>query len=148
MTVHVTDQRLVNGAQLFANDKTVTSPKGRVLEGNTTVSTVATATSVTLTPTQVLGGLILQDPSGGAVTTTLPTAALLAAALNGVVAGTALRFYIRNTADANEAITVAAGTGGGTSGTMTIAQNYSKEFWLVFTSKSAYTVYSLGSVAV
>ena len=144
-----TDRRLSGGAQLFSQEKTAVGPTGRVLNGAMTVSTVATKTAVTLTAAQVLGGMILQDPSGGAVTTTLPTAALLKAALPGVAAGTAFEFTIRNTADGNEAITVAAGTGGSTSGTMTIAQNNSKRFLLIFTATGgtpAYTVYSLGTV--
>ena len=141
-----TDRRLTGGAQLFSQEKTCIDPKGRVLAGAVTVSTISTAAAATLTAAQVLGGLILRDPAGGARTDTLPTAALLAAALPGVVAGTAFEFTIRNTADASETITVAAGTGGTTSGTMTIAQNNSKRFLVVFTSASAYTVYSLGTV--
>ena len=119
-------------------------------------ATVATATAVTLTAAQILGGLILQAPSGGAVTTTLPTLALLLAAINGVAVGTSFEFTIRNTADASETITVAAGTGGTTSGTMTIAQSNSKRFLVVFTTTTSepvgygvpdgYTVYSLGTV--
>jgi len=146
MSVIGTDQRLVNGAQLFVAEKTAVSPLGRVLNGGMTVSTVDTATAVTLTAAQVLGGLILQDPNGGACTTTLPTATLLAGALPGVNAGTAFEFTIRNTANANETITVAAGTGGTESGTMTIGQNNTKRFLVVFTSKTAYTVYSLGTI--
>lgn len=117
---------------------------------NYTVSTVATATAVTLTAAQLLGGFILQDPSGGAVTSTLPTAELLIAAIPGVSAGAGFEFTIRNTADASEAITVAAGTGGTTSGTMTIAQSNTKRFLIVVTTavqgSAAYTVYSLGTV--
>jgi len=120
-----------------------------------TVSTVTTATAVTLTAAQVLGGLILQDPSGGAVTSTLPTFALLSAAVEGVGVGSAFEFTIRNTADQNETITVAAGTAGATSGTMTIGQNNSKRFLVRFTTSTSepvggtadgYTVYSLGTV--
>lgn len=114
-----------------------------------TPATVTTATAVTLTSGQVRGGLVLQDPNGGAVTTTLPTAALLVAACPGVMEGQAFYFTIRNTADAAETITVAAGTGGTTSGTMTIAQNNSKTFLVRFTAvdsgNEAYTVYSIGT---
>jgi len=113
-------------------------------------ATVTTATAVTLTTGQVRGGLILQDPSGGAVTTTLPTAALLVAASPGAMLNSSFEFTIRNTADAAETITVAAGTGGTTSGTMTIAQSNTKRFLVRFTNVNAgaetYTVYSLGTV--
>ena len=115
-----------------------------------TVSTLATAGNLTLTAAQVLGGLILRDPNGGARTDTLPTAALLAAAINGVFVGSAFEFTIRNTADAAETITVAVGTGGTGSGTLTIAQNNTKRFAIVFTDvdagEEAYTLYSLGTV--
>ncbi len=141
-----TDVKLVGKAVFKANDRFVTSPDGRVMGGKMTVTTKATATAITLTAAEVLGGLILQDPAGGACTTNLPTAALLSAALGGAVAGDSVEFTIRNTADAGETITVAAGTGGGTSGTMTIAQSNTKRFVIIFTSKSAYTVYSLGTI--
>ena len=141
-----TDVKLINKATFKANDRFVSSPDGRVMGGKMTVSTKATATAITLTAAEVLGGMILQDPTGGAVTTNLPTAALLSAALGGAIAGDSLEFTIRNTADANETITVEAGTGGTMSGTKTIAQNNSKRFLIVFSSKSVYTAYSLGTV--
>ncbi len=113
------------------------------------VTTLATATAVTLTAEQLIGGLILQDPSGGGVTSTLPTAALLIAALPGVATDQSFQFDIRNTADASETITVAAGAGGTTSGTMTIAQNAGKRFLMRITSATqaapTYTIYSLGA---
>jgi len=112
--------------------------------------TIATATSVTITAGQVLNGLILDDPSGGAQTATLPTAALMVAACPGAQIGSTIRFVIRNTADAAETITVAGGTGSTTTGnTLTIAQNAQKEFLLRFTNitpgSEAYTLYSMGS---
>lgn len=143
-----TNRRFTGGAQLFSQDKTAIGPTGRVLMGATTVSTIATATAVTLTAAQLLGGLILQDPSGGAVTSTAPTAALLWAALPGVQAGTGFRFTIRNTADAAETITLQAGTGGTISGTATIAQNNSKDFIVVLggtKTSPSYVIYSVGT---
>ncbi len=115
-------------------------------------STRATATSITVTAGEVLNGFILDDPSGGAQTATLPTAALMVAACPGAQIGSTIRFIVRNTADASETITVAAGTGGTVTGggTMTIAQNAQKEFLLRFTGvtpgNEAYTLYSMGSV--
>ena len=62
---------------------------------------------------------------------------------------TSFQFDIRNTADASETITIAAGSGGTTSGTMTIAQNNGKRFIVVITNNlqgaATYTVYSLGT---
>lgn len=112
-------------------------------------ATVATATTVTLTAGQVLGGLILEDPAGGAVTATLPTAVLMIQAVPGATVGTSFYFTVRNTADASETITVAGGTGGTISGTATIAQSNSKLFLFRFTAvdsgNEAYTVYSVGT---
>lgn len=114
-----------------------------------TVSTDATAAAVTFTVTQVLGGLILRDPNGAARADLLPTAAALVAAIEGIQIGTAFYFDIRNTADAAETITITTNTGLTLSGTMTIAQNNSKRFCVVFTNitsgTEAVTVYSLGT---
>ena len=142
--------RLTGKAQLFSQEKTVVGPQGRTLEGAITVTTDSTAAAVTYTAAQLLGGIILRDPNGGGRSDVTPTAALLKAALPGIAVGTGFEFTIRNTADAAETITVTAGTGATLSGTMTIAQNNSKRFLVVFTNvttgSEAYTVYSLGTV--
>jgi len=114
-----------------------------------TVSTITAASAQTYTAPQVLGGLILRNTSGANRTDTMPTAAQMRALMPNIFVGSAFEFTIRNTAGAAETITVAAGTGGTTSGTMTIAQNNSKRFLVVFTSitgTGAYTIYSLGTV--
>lgn len=112
-----------------------------------TVTTLADA-ATTLTPAQVLGGMLIQ-PAGAARTDTLPTASLLADAVQGAMVGTAFEFTFRNTASGANTITVAAGAGGTTSGAMTIAQNNTKRFMVVFTNvtpgSEAYTVYSIGT---
>ncbi len=114
--------------------------------------TYSTAGAVTLTTDQVLGGLLLRDGNGGARTDTLPDAASLVEAIQGCMVGTSFTFHVRNTSSTAIAITVAVGTGGTASGTMTIAQNFCKSFTIVFTNvtygSEAYTCYSLGSVAV
>lgn len=114
----------------------------------TTVTTDATAGNLTYTAAQLLGGLILRDPAGGARDDVTPTAALIVAALNHVQVGDSFEFTIRNTADAAETITVTAGDGVTLSGTMTIAQNNSKRFLAVVTAVTtpAVTIYSLGTV--
>jgi len=114
----------------------------------TTVATVNTASAVTLTAAQLLGGLILEDPNGGAVTVTTPTATLIVNAIAECKVGSSFEFTIRNTADAAEAITVAAGTGVTISGTATIGQNNSKRFLVAVTAVTspAVTIYSLGTV--
>ena len=68
----------------------------------------------TLTIAQVLTQVLEEDPNGAA-TWTLPTAALAVAGISGVAAGDCIDFYVINTdATADIAITIAAGSGGGT----------------------------------
>ena len=117
----------------------------------TTVTTDATAGPRTYTAAELLGGLILRDPSGGSRSDVTPTAALIVAGVAGAVVGSSFEFTIRNTADAAETITVTAGDAGVTlSGTMTIAQNNSKRFLAVLTNvgsgTEAVTIYSEGTV--
>lgn len=103
-------------------------------------SVINTATTVSLTPREVAGGLILQDPNGGAVTTTLPTAADMVAQLKGLSTNASLIFTIINTANAAETITVAVNTGitdftsNAASNVLTIAQRNAGTFALVFTN--------------
>lgn len=116
-------------------------------------ATISDAAAKTYTVNQVLGGFILRDTNGAARTDTLPSAADLIPQIEGADVGSAIRFIVRNTADAAETLTIAAGSGGTTSGTMTIAESNQKEFLLVVTAVgdqngvgAAYTVYSLGTV--
>lgn len=112
--------------------------------------TVTTAGAVTYTAGDLLRGLILRDPNGAGRSDVTPTAALLVAAIPGVNLYQSFDFTIRNDADAAETITITAGTGCTTSGTMTIAQNNMKTFRVVFTNvqpgTEAYTLYSLGTI--
>lgn len=110
---------------------------------------VSDAGNVAYTAAQALGGLILRDPNGGARTDTLPSAADIIAALGGadvVPVGMSAQLHIRNTADAAETLSVAAGTGVTLAGDGDIAQNNGKDFLIVVMSSSAVTVYAKGSV--
>ena len=120
---------------------------GNVYE-KSSVSTISTTAAVTFTAAQVLGGLVLRDPNGGARADLLPTAASVFSTVNSPIHydGISFEFTIRNTANAAETITVTTSTGLTLSGTMTIAQNNSKRFLWVQTSPTAATVYSLGTV--
>lgn len=115
-----------------------------------TVTTDTTAGALTYTAAMLLGGIVLRDPNGAGRSDVTPTAALLVAAVPGAAIGQAFECTIRNTADAAETITLTAGSGVTLSGTMTIAQNNSKRFLVVFTnvtaSSEAVTFYSLGTV--
>ena len=114
-----------------------------------TVTTDSTAGVITYTAAQLLGGLILRDPQGNRNDVS-PTALLMVAAVEGAKVGDSFRFIIRNTAGGSETITMTAGTGFTLSGTMTIAQNNSKEFLVrldtVTSGSEACTMYSLGTI--
>jgi hypothetical protein len=115
-------------------------------------TSLATAGNATYTAAQLLSGTIVRDPNGLARTDTLPTAALLVAALNalgGAEIGDVIDTYIVNGADAAETITLAAGTGGTfdanqTAAARIIAQNASKMIRIrltgVATGAEAYAV--------
>jgi hypothetical protein len=115
-----------------------------------TVTTDATAGARTYTAAELLGGLILRDPSGAGRSDVSPTAALIVGGIAGCVVGSSFEFTIRNTADQAETITITAGASVTLSGTMTIAQNNSKRFVAVCTNvgsgTEAVTIYSLGTV--
>jgi len=76
-----------------------------------------------------------------------PTAADLLTAVPSAIIGTSFIVTIRNTADAAETITMTTNTGLTLSGTMTIAQNAQKDFFVNFTNvtTAAVTIYSMGS---
>lgn len=113
-------------------------------------ATINTAGAVTLTAAQLINGLILRDPNGAGRTDTTPTAEQLFEAIGGDsikdVENAAFEFTIRNTANSNETITLAGGTGVTISGTATIGQNNSKTFLAVFTDADTVVIYSLGTV--
>lgn len=113
----------------------------------TVATTDDTAGAITLTAAQILGGLILRDPQGNR-SDLVPTVASLYDAIGkpNDVTGLSFEFTIRNTANAAETITVTTNTGWTLSGTMTIAQNNTKRFKVVFTSPTAAVLYSLGTV--
>lgn len=114
---------------------------------------ISTADDATLTAAQILGGLILRDPSGAARTDTLPTAALLVAALDHATVNTKFEITIRNTGSAGETITLAAGVGGTLSPTtIEIGEKQTKTFIIHLTnvtaSSEAYTCYEKGAQKV
>lgn len=115
----------------------------------TVVATDNTAGAKTWTAANLIGGLLLRDPNGDARSDVTPTAAALVAGIAGCIVGSSFEFIIRNTADAAETITLTAGNGVTLSGTMTIAQNFSRRFRAVVTNTGsgteAVTIYSLGT---
>lgn len=111
----------------------------------------------TITADELLGGLFIVN-CDDAQTMTLPTGALLNAALPGAKAGRSFEFDVINTGDTT--LTVAIGTGGtllvgnSKNSVATIVANASKRFIVVITSvlqagdsSDGYTVYGFGSTA-
>lgn len=110
-----------------------------------------TAGAVTLTAAEVLGGIVVADCAGAGRTYTLPTAALLVAAMPGAAIGDIVRCKIVNGSDAAETLTLAAGAGGAfdanqTAASQVIPQNTSKDVLIRITnvtaSSEAYVVYA------
>ena len=116
----------------------------------TTPAVITTAGAVTYTAAQLLGCFIFRDPNGAGRSDTLPSAALLVAAIQGIAVGQCFVFTVRNDAGGAFTITMLAGAGVTISGTATIAQSNLKECRVRFTNVTpgteAYTIYSLGSV--
>lgn len=118
-------------------------------------SVITTAGAGTYTAAQIISGYIFRDPSGAGRTDTLSTAALLVAAISGVAVNDAIEFTVCNTADAAEAITITAGSGGTlykTTNTDTIAQNETAKIVIQFTnvtaSSEAYNAFIVSGNAV
>lgn len=100
------------------------------------LTSINTAGNVTYTAAQIWGGEIHRDTNGGNRTDTLPTAHDLSFAMRGVEAGSTIDVVIRNDAVTTDVLTVAAGAGGTSSGTMTVAQNATNRFRIRFTNVS------------
>lgn len=123
------------------------------LQGDTgpAAASKATAGAVTLTAAEIIGGIVVADCAGAGRTYTLPTAALLVAAIPGAKVGDIVRCLVVNGSDAAEAITLAAGTGGDfdanqTAASRVVGQNTSKLVLIRLTnvtaSSEAYVVYA------
>jgi hypothetical protein len=75
-----------------------------------TVTTDSTVGNRTYTIAEMLGGLILRDPNGGARSDVTPTAAAMVAGVSGVANDDTFVCYLVNTANAAETVTLTAGT--------------------------------------
>jgi hypothetical protein len=139
-----------NDGRLAANGALTLAPLGQQSYPKKTITVDATAGAIVLTEAKVLGGIIERDPNGAHRTDVLPTAAAMVAALPGVRVGTVIPLEIRNTADAAENITMQAGAGGTDSGLMTIAENNTGLFEILFTNVTAaaeaYTLRKIGTM--
>lgn len=114
------------------------------------ISTNLPDSNQTYSTAVLLGGMIDRTITAGR-TDTLPTAAALVEACQGVMVGHSFDFYVRNKAGSAVSVTVAVGAGGtiDTGSTVTVAQNNTRTFRIVFTNVSqgteAYVLHSLGA---
>jgi len=119
----------------------------------TTPATVTQDSNRTITADQIMTGLVIRSGATAGRTDTLPTAAQICEALQGVRANSAqqtwFEFSLRNTS--GQTITLAAGTGGTTQGTLTTATVAEHKFRIVITNSTigseAYRLESVGTGA-
>ena len=105
----------------------------------------ATATA-TLTAAQVVNGMLVANPSTSAATYTLPTGALIDAAVPNATVGNTFDLSIINIGTSSGAVTLSMGSGltdGGNS-TVAIAVTSSAQYRFRKTGDGAWTVYRLG----
>lgn len=118
---------------------------GRVLLNAGTPTSVNTAGNVTYSAAQMLSGIIVRDPNGGARSDALDTAANILAAAPYLEVGDVFSFLLINGADAAETITFANGTGGSFDANhgqaRTLTQNQTKLFMIRITSATTYVTY-------
>ena len=104
----------------------------------------ATATA-TLTATQVVSGMLLANPSAVAAVYTLPTAALIDAAVPNATVGNTFDLNIINIGTGSGTVTLAMGTGvtDGGNGVVAVAITSSADFRFRKTGDAAWTVYKI-----
>ena len=106
-------------------------------------ATITVDAAATITAAQLQTGLILRSGPSAGRTDTLPTAALICEAFTASQPFY-FTFTVRNSS--GQTVTVAAGAGGSTAGTMTVATVSIKNFLVVVTNATpgseAYTVYA------
>ena len=105
-----------------------------------------TATSTaTLTAAQILGNVLVANPSTSAATYTLPTAAAIDAVLGNTKIGSTFDLFIVNTGTSSGTVTLSMGTGitDGGNAAVAVAITSSAAFRFRKTGDAAYTVYKI-----
>lgn len=105
-----------------------------------------TATSTaTLTAAQILGSVLVANPSTSAATYTLPTAAAIDTALNNAKVGSTFDLSIVNIGTSSGTVTLSMGTGvtDGGNAAVAVAITSSAMFRFRKTADGAYTVYKI-----
>jgi hypothetical protein len=123
----------------------------RPFETNDAYNTNSAVTSATLTAANITGGatevtLNLTGTLTGASNATLPTVANLIAAISPTaVAGQTYKLRIINSSSGNFAWTVVTNTGWTLTGTMSVADNTWRDFYVTITSGTTATLQSVGT---
>jgi hypothetical protein len=130
----------VGGALQIKNLPTFTSP----FAYNTNNAT----SGATLTAANISGGTVevtlnLTGTLSGVANAQLPLVSSLVAAIPNAVAGLQYKLQVINSSSANHAWTVTTNTGWTLSGTMSINQNTTRDFYLTLTSLTAATLQSV-----
>lgn len=105
-----------------------------------------TATSTaTLSAAQILGGMLVANPSTSAATYTLPTASAIDNALPNATVGSTFDLAIVNTGTSSGTVTLSLGTGitDGGNALVAVAVTSSAMFRFRKTADGAYTVYKV-----
>ena len=105
-----------------------------------------TATSTaTLTAAQILGNVLVANPSTSAATYTLPTASAIDAVLGNTKIGSTFDLFIVNTGTSSGTVTLSMGTGitDGGNAAVAVAITSSAAFRFRKTGDAAYTVYKI-----
>lgn len=110
---------------------------------NIDVPQTATSTA-TLTVAQITGNILVANPSTTAASYTLPTVALLEAALVNNKVGMAFELKVVNLGTSSGALTILAGTGWTLVGSATVAVTSSAQFLARKTGDGAWTLYTIG----
>lgn len=112
----------------------IASAIGTLVSRNQSVATVSSATGVTLSAAEMVGGWILRTGAAtGAITDTTDTAANLVSAYNASDTQVNSSFLMGINNTTGQVLTLAAGTGVTLSGTMTINPSNTRVFLGVFT---------------
>lgn len=126
-----------------SNTQAINTLQDQLTQEQTTVNTALTGATTTLTAAQVVGGVIQQSGSNGALAPTLPTAAAIIAQMGpGVAAGDAFDFSFINTNNAT--VTITTNTGLTLQGTMAIPTNKTQQFRGVVTNVASPAVTIIG----
>ena len=108
-------------------------------------TTINLTSNGTYSAANVYGGWVKRDPNGANRTDTTPSATAVIALIKDFVVFTSFDFVLENTADANETITLAAGTGVTIIGSTTVKQNERRVYKIRVDSSTALSFIDMGS---